>query len=82
VTLKYKGYFLDKAKTKFDEGQFSYTIGSGGLIVGFDNALTKMRVGEKITAIIPTEKAYGAQGSGSIPPYTPIAFDIEIVSKN
>lgn len=82
IKLKYKGYFLTKEKDVFDEGSFDYTIGSGGLITGFENALTKMRVGEKVTILIPSEYAYGSKGSGSIPPNTPIAFDLEVLSLN
>lgn len=82
INLRYKGYFITKGKEVFDEGTFDYTVGSGGLITGFENALTKMRVGEKVTILIPSEYAYGTQGSGSIPPNTPIAFDLEVISLN
>ncbi len=82
VTLKYKGFLLDAAKTLFDQGEFQYTIGSGGVITGFDNALDNMRVGEKATALIPSLHAYGTRGSsdGAIPPNSPIGFELEIVS--
>lgn len=82
ISVKYKGYFLDKAKTVFDEGEFDYILGSSGVIPGFEDALLQMRVGEKVTVLIPSKIAYGAKGSGSIPPNTPLAFDLEVVSKN
>jgi FKBP-type peptidyl-prolyl cis-trans isomerase len=82
INLKYKGYFISKEKNVFDEGSFDYVVGSGGLIAGFENALTKMRVGEKVTILIPSEHAYGSQGSSAIPPNTPIAFDLEIEGLN
>ncbi|UBM57617.1 FKBP-type peptidyl-prolyl cis-trans isomerase [Marinilongibacter aquaticus] len=83
VALSYTGYFLDSDKTEFDSGKFSQTVGGGGLIEGFEEALSYMRYGEKATIILPSELAYGEQGSaGGIPPNTPIAFDIEILEPN
>ena len=80
VTVSYKGYFL--SKEKFDEGQIDVVIGSGGVIPGFDDGLAHMRVGEKVTIIIPWQYGYGAAGTKSIPPYTTLVFDLEVVSKN
>lgn len=77
ATVKYVGTFLS-GKT-FDSGQFDTLIGEGNLIKGFDEALLKMRVGEKVKVILPSSIGYGANGSGSILPYTPLAFEIEIV---
>lgn len=77
ATVKYIGTFLS-GKT-FDSGQFDTVIGEGSLIKGFDEALLKMRVGEKAKVIIPSSIGYGAKGSGTILPYTPLVFEIEIV---
>ncbi|AWV99824.1 FKBP-type peptidyl-prolyl cis-trans isomerase [Arcticibacterium luteifluviistationis] len=80
VTVKYKGYFLNK--TTFDEGEFEVSLGSGAVIPGFDDGLLNMRVGEKATIIIPWSLGYGEQGSSSIPGKTTLAFDVEILSKS
>lgn len=77
TNVKYVGTFLS-GKT-FDSGQFDTVIGEGSLIKGFDEALLKMRVGEKAKVIIPSSIGYGAKGSGTILPYTPLVFEIEIV---
>lgn len=80
VTVKYKGYFLNKAT--FDEGEFEVQLGSGSVIPGFDEGLLNMRLGEKATIIMPWSLGYGEAGSGSIPGKTTLAFDVEILSKS
>jgi FKBP-type peptidyl-prolyl cis-trans isomerase len=81
VQLKYTGTFLsDKA---FDSGTFGYVVGNTNLIPGFIEAVKKLKKGEKGKFILPYTIAYGIKGSGqSIPPYTPLVFDIEVVSVN
>lgn len=79
VSVKYKGYFLNGSS--FDSGTFSVVLGTNKVIKGFEEGIGKLRVGEKATIIMPSSIGYGAAGSGKIGPYTPIAFDIEILSK-
>ncbi|MHC1704919.1 MAG: FKBP-type peptidyl-prolyl cis-trans isomerase [Tenuifilaceae bacterium] len=59
---------------------FSFTVGSAGAIAGFSVAVKKMIEGEKAIVVIPSTYAYGATGSGDIPPYTTLVFEIEIVN--
>jgi FKBP-type peptidyl-prolyl cis-trans isomerase len=80
IVLKYKGSFLNN--TSFDSGELTVIIGSGGVIKGFEEGVALMQVGEKATIIFPSSIGYGARGSGSIPPFTPLRFDLEIISKN
>ncbi|MFN3784873.1 MAG: FKBP-type peptidyl-prolyl cis-trans isomerase [Spirosomataceae bacterium] len=80
IVLKYKGSFLNN--TSFDSGELTVIIGSGGVIKGFEEGITLMQVGEKATIIFPSSIGYGARGSGSIPPFTPLRFDLEIISRN
>lgn len=54
--------------------------GVGQMIPGVDEALTKMKVGEKATLIIPFQLAYGDRDLGQIPPYSTLVFELEIVS--
>lgn len=49
-------------------------------IVGFWNTLTEMRVGDKVTCIIPAAAGYGNVQTGSIPPYSTLVYSIELVS--
>lgn len=79
ISVVYAGRLLtDK---QFDAGNFSFVLGSGGAIAGFDQGIAKMRVGEKATFIFPSALGYGSKSQGSdIPAYSPLVFDIEVVS--
>lgn len=55
-------------------------VGVGNVIPGMDEGLLKMKQGGKATLIIPSKIGYGARGSGSIPPFSSMIFEIEVVS--
>jgi len=80
VTVNYVGSFLDGRV--FDPGAqpLTFRVGAGAYIPGFEQAVVGMRVGGKRRATLPPALAYGASGSGPIPPNTPIRFDITLVS--
>jgi FKBP-type peptidyl-prolyl cis-trans isomerase len=78
VTVNYAGRFL--SDKQFDAGNFSFTLGIGQVVGGFDEGVGKMRIGEKATLIFPSVIGYGTSGQGSIPGYSPLVFDIEVVS--
>lgn len=61
VKIHYKGTLIDGDVFDTSEGRepLRFTIGSGQVIEGFDEAVTGMEVGEKKTVLIPVEKAYG-----------------------
>ena len=61
VDLNYKGTFEDGRV--FDSGRFSFTIGSGQVIQGFDMGVTGMQVGGKRKITVPPELGYGARGA-------------------
>jgi len=79
VTVKYSGRLLsDKS---FDSGTFSFNLGVGQVVAGFDEGIAKMKVGENATLIFPSSLGYGSRGAGSdIPGNSPLVFDIEAVS--
>ncbi|KAA0993985.1 FKBP-type peptidyl-prolyl cis-trans isomerase [Dyadobacter sp. UC 10] len=77
VSVKYIGKFLDDKK--FDEGTIAVTTGTNGVIPGFDRAVRRMRKTEKAIIIFPSQLGYRATGSGKVPPYTPLQFEIEIL---
>jgi FKBP-type peptidyl-prolyl cis-trans isomerase len=80
VSVKYNGMFLNE--TSFDTGTFGLVIGSSSAIAGFSEGISKLRKGEKAKIIFPSSIGYGSKGSGTIPPYTPLIFDIEILTVN
>jgi FKBP-type peptidyl-prolyl cis-trans isomerase len=80
VSVKYNGMFLNE--TSFDSGTFGVVIGSSSTIAGFSEGISKLKKGEKARIILPSTIGYGSKGSGSIPPFTPLIFDIEILTVN
>ena len=82
VTVNYVGAFLDG--TVFDSSYsrgvpYTFQLGANVVIKGFDQGITGMKVGGRRVVVIPPDLAYGSQGSGSIPPNTPIQFQIDLV---
>jgi FKBP-type peptidyl-prolyl cis-trans isomerase len=80
VTVGYAGRLL--SDKQFDAGTFTFTLGVGQVVSGFDEGIAKMKIGEKATLIFPSVLGYGSSGSGSgsIPGYSPLIFDIEVIS--
>ncbi len=81
VKVHYTGRFTDG--TVFDSSvergePFSFTVGSGQVIPGWDATVSEMKVGDKVTVLIPSSMAYG-EGTRGIPPYSPLEFDIELL---
>ncbi len=83
VTVNYVGT-LDNG-TKFDSSYdhnqpFSFTLGAGDVIQGWDLGVLGMRVGGKRELVIPSSLGYGPQGRGPIPPNATLHFTIELLS--
>lgn len=79
VALAYTGKLLS-GKT-FDSGTFSFYLGIGQVVKGFDEGVAKLRVGEKAILIFPSSLGYGADGAGKdIKGNTPLYFDVEVLS--
>nr|HPI45862.1 FKBP-type peptidyl-prolyl cis-trans isomerase [Tenuifilaceae bacterium] len=94
VYVYYKGMFLDGfvfdtnidsvatklGRTFSSEDSLKVTIGQG-VVAGFSQALTQMKKGEWGRAILPSYCGYDSTGNSSIPPFTPLIFDIYFSSK-
>jgi len=77
VTVNYKGTLLNKQV--FDSGEFTFTLGAGASIRGFEIAARLMQKGEKGIALIPSHLAYADKGSGDkIRPFAILVFELEI----
>ncbi|MBU0976609.1 MAG: FKBP-type peptidyl-prolyl cis-trans isomerase [Patescibacteria group bacterium] len=82
VSVHYTGTLIDG--TKFDSSvdrnePFEFTVGSGGVIEGWEKGLLGMKVGGKRKLEIPSSMGYGETGSGSIPPKAGLVFEIELL---
>lgn len=84
VKVHYTGRFVDG--TVFDSSvergtPFEFTVGAGQVIPGWDATVSGMKVGDKVTVLIPSDLAYGdgTMTRGAIPPYSPLVFDIELL---
>jgi FKBP-type peptidyl-prolyl cis-trans isomerase len=83
VSVLYTGRLLNgsvfDATSQRGNQPFTFIVGSGATIAGFNEGVSLMRKGEKATILIPSAQAYGARGNSSIAPNTPLIFDIEVV---
>ena len=84
VTVQYEGRLLlggQKFDSSYDRGApFTFQVGVGQVIAGWDATIPDMKQGEKRTVIIPWWLAYGASGHPPvIPPKATLVFDIELL---
>jgi FKBP-type peptidyl-prolyl cis-trans isomerase FkpA len=83
VTVHYTGYLLNGSKfdSSVDRGQpFTFTLGQGQVIKGWDEGIAELKPGSKAKLIIPSSIGYGAQGAGAnIPPYSTLIFEVELI---
>ena len=93
VDVHYTGWLFDdkapdnkgqKFDSSLDRGQlFSFPLGAGHVIKGWDQGVQGMKIGGKRTLIIPSEMGYGARGAGGvIPPNATLVFDVELHGVN
>lgn len=86
VTVHYRGKLLDGTPfdASYDRNEpFTFTVGQGMVIRGWDEALQELRQGSKATLYIPSPLAYGARSAGQvIKPNSILVFDVEVLNVN
>jgi len=86
AVVSYSGWLYDSSKTDgkgtlFDSGSgFTFVVGAGQVIAGWDRGVPGMRVGGQRRLIIPPELGYGKRGAGNvIPPNAELTFEVELL---
>ena len=89
LTVNYTGWLYDPTKTDFKgiqfdstaaSGPFTFTLGAGSVIKGWDDGLVGLRVGGIRQLVIPPSLAYGNVRNNAIPPNTALVFEVELLS--
>ena len=88
AVVNYTGWLYDPAAPEqrgvmFDSSAgrspFSFEVGGGQVITGWDEGVPGMKVGGKRTLIVPADMGYGASGAGPIPPNATLVFEVELL---
>ena len=80
VEVDYTGWLPDGASFDTSEGRstFSFTLGAGRVIRGWEVGVVGMRAGGERRLVIPSELGYGSRGAGSIPPNAVLVFEVKL----
>ena len=89
LTVNYTGWLYDPSKPDFKgipfdstaaSGPFTFTLGAGNVIKGWDQGVPGMKVGGVRQLIVPPSLAYGNVRNGVIPPNSALLFEVELLA--
>jgi FKBP-type peptidyl-prolyl cis-trans isomerase len=82
-TVHYRGTLFDGTQfdASYDRNEpFTFQLGMGQVIAGWDEGIALMKKGGKATLLLPSAISYGERGAGDmIPPFTPLIFEVELL---
>jgi FKBP-type peptidyl-prolyl cis-trans isomerase FkpA len=88
VTVHYTGWLYAPKEpgqhgAQFDSSAggepFTFQLGAGKVMPGWDEGLVGMKAGGKRTLVVPAAKGYGSRGAGPIPPNANLIFDVQML---
>ena len=85
VSVNYRGSLTNGKEfdSSYGRGPFSFPLGAGQVIKGWDEGVSGMKVGGKRELVIPPELGYGSRGAGGvIPPNATLIFQVELLEVN
>ncbi|MEO5894759.1 MAG: FKBP-type peptidyl-prolyl cis-trans isomerase [Vicinamibacterales bacterium] len=89
ITVNYTGWLYDPARpdnkglqfdTSTGRGPFTFILGTGAVIQGWDQGLVNLRVGGSRRLLVPPALAYGSSRNGPIPANSTLVFDVQLIS--
>ncbi len=82
VIVHYHGQLVsgEKFDSSYERGQpFSFALGQGQVIRGWDEGITRLPVGSQAVLIVPPHLGYGERDMGVIPPNSTLVFYVEVL---
>ena len=76
----YSATAADFKGKQFDTGSFSFKLGAGSVITGFDQGVIGMKVGGTRTILIPSAQGYGSSGTTGIPGNSGLVFEVKLTA--
>jgi FKBP-type peptidyl-prolyl cis-trans isomerase FkpA len=85
ATVTYTGWLYSATAVnfkgrQFDTGTFTFKLGAGSVISGFDQGVAGMKVGGARTILVPSALGYGASGTTGIPANSGLVFDVKLTA--
>jgi len=85
ATVTYTGWLYNASAAdfkgkQFDAGSFSFKLGGGSVIPGFDRGVIGMKVGGTRTILIPAAQGYGSSGTTGIPANSGLVFEVKLTA--